>query len=330
MTRGQGLSSRATTGQTVRSGPTASQKDLAGIQNAEIQQASPSMLADMLADTLAEDAFDPPDGAEEQAEDGDESTDPGDDEDDEAPEHGAHDDDAAWVFSNSGVPLDSPILDLADVHMLRVRPNPDGIWTCSYLPGPGMNVPHHRDSGDAVARKRSGLFALARWFSSEKVAFLAEPTATNLTMGEVPHLRGKKNDQPCVLQSGLLARLKSSGLLDKEGSWTKEDFSRVVPHIWLLWTDKAMPLSLIFEREFQISWASWLCLRGGMGAALPDERLSSPDRELIADVRNQPFVQQTTMETRAIYVADMLSIGYDDIVDAMQRAAPLRQLETQG
>ena len=166
-----------------------------------------------------------------------------------------------------------PFLDPALVYAISVVPERKGNHAfCHFEPPAWFGRVRGQGGQASVQRLTCVLSAVADLLSEEFAAFLEDPTPARFSWCEWKHLdeNSASFDRSAILRKGLVERLN-----DRIGRTERLDepsFGALLPRIWLLWPDPllatghvsamleplVLPLSVIYERSFQIEVAARL------------------------------------------------------------------------
>lgn len=147
---------------------------------------------------------------------------------------------------------ESPLLALGNIYVISISQGRGDVYTCGFDGPSWFSGKIDKRAQPFIEKLILFMRALGSWLEEEKQVFLRLPTAENYACGE------SFPSNPVVLQDGMLARVNSR--LDVHYHLTKQDLSRLLSKVWLLWPGWNMPLRNLFSKEFRTAWVVHACI----------------------------------------------------------------------
>lgn len=149
-------------------------------------------------------------------------------------------------------------LDDSQIYKLSVFSRDDGSMGCEYDAATWHEITRGNPTVDFnVCNRSEFLRACASWLETQKNGFLATRMIEEYLSNETT---GDSGVDPVVTARGFLRRVNL--LLPPEGCVKEYNFSRILPHIWLIWDEgSSLPLAALFSDTVKILWVIEGCRR---------------------------------------------------------------------
>ncbi len=226
-----------------------------------------------------------------------------------------------------------PFLDLSSIHPISVVPRRgDKPAQCWFEPPAWFGDIRSEGGRKKFDRLTRVLGAISGLLSHQFDAFLSDPSPATLGEGEWRFLDG--NSAPLrdtiLLRKGLVRRLNAR--LDHTDRVDEPRLGALIPHVWLVWPRAepaadvpsgpfAMPLTAVYERDFQMVAAAHVSLGGLAAWALSDA--TRPEGWDTKRHRLQPF-KALDQRQRLHLLSDLLSVRPPALLAAIQKLAGSR------
>lgn len=148
-------------------------------------------------------------------------------------------------------PAGTGALDDSQIYKLSVFSRGEDGMGCEYEASWWHEVTQGNPTVDFAVCKRSAfLRGCAAWLEGYKSPFLQSRALDDFFTGETS---ADYRLEPLVTAKGFMRRVNQ--LLPTDDHVPEYNFSKILPHIWLIWEDGlSMPLAVLFSEEFKVKW----------------------------------------------------------------------------